>query len=156
LPLEDALKVETEGFLPLVGRHDFAQLDRRLLHDTAAAKRYRVANPAVQPLKVERVGVIGAGLMGAVSPMLTRAAGFLFMMLDSAPGALEKGLMNIGKVLQGRLGAGRLTQMELDATLARLSTTETLAAMGDHDLVVEAIVENEEVKKALFGQLKPI
>ena len=156
LPLEDAIKVELEGFLPLVG----STISRNLIGVFYMTQRLQkdtgVANPAVQPLKVERVGVIGAGLMGAGIADAHARRGFPVMMLDSAPGALEKGLMNIGKVLQGRLGVGRLTQMELDATLARLSTTETLSAMSDRDLVVEAIVENEEVKKKLFDQLQPM
>ena len=60
-----------------------------------------MANAAVQPIKVESVGVIGAGLMGRGIADAHARRGFPVMMLDSAPGALEKGMMNIGKVLQG-------------------------------------------------------
>ena len=156
LPLEDALKVETEGFLPLVG----STISRNLIGVFYMTQRLQkdtgVADPAVQPLKIERVGVFGAGLMGAGIADAHARRGYPVMMLDPAPGALEKGLMNIGKVLQGRLSIGRLTQMEMNAALARISTTESLGAMADRDLVIEAIVENEEVKKKLFTSLQPI
>jgi 3-hydroxyacyl-CoA dehydrogenase / enoyl-CoA hydratase / 3-hydroxybutyryl-CoA epimerase / enoyl-CoA isomerase len=150
LPLADALKVEMEGFLPLVG----STISRNLIGVFYMTQRLQkdtgVANASVQPIKIESVGVIGAGLMGAGIADAHARRGFPVMMLDSAPGALEKGMMNIGKVLQGRVAAGRLSQLDMDATLARLSTTAMLSALSDRDLVVEAIVENEEVKKKLF------
>ncbi len=156
LPLADALKVEMEGFLPLVG----STISRNLIGVFYMTQRLQkdtgVANATVQPIKVESVGVIGAGLMGAGIADAHARRGFPVMMLDSAPGALEKGMMNIGKVLGVRVAAGRLSQMDMDATLARLSTTATLSALSDRDLVVEAIVENEEVKKKLFEQLQSI
>lgn len=156
LPLQNALKVETEGFLPLVG----STISRNLIGVFYMTQRLQkdtgVANPAVQSLKVERVGVFGAGLMGAGIADAHARRGYPVMMLDPAPGALEKGLLNVGKILQGRVSIGRLSQTDMAATLARLSTTESLGAMADRDLVLEAIVENEEVKKKLFADLQPI
>ncbi len=90
LPLEDALKVETEGFLPLVG----STISRNLIGVFYMTQRLQkdtgVANPAVQPQKVERVGVFGAGLMGAGIADAHARRGFPVMVLDPAPGPSKK------------------------------------------------------------------
>jgi 3-hydroxyacyl-CoA dehydrogenase / enoyl-CoA hydratase / 3-hydroxybutyryl-CoA epimerase / enoyl-CoA isomerase len=156
LPLTEGLKVETEGFMPLAG----SVISRNLISVFFMTQRLQkdpgVANAAVQHKTIERVGVIGAGLMGAGIAGAHVIRGVPATLLDSVPAALQKGVFNIGKVMQGRVGIGRMSQAEMGAALARLSPTGALAALADADLVVEAVVENEKVKTDLFRQLQPI
>jgi 3-hydroxyacyl-CoA dehydrogenase/enoyl-CoA hydratase/3-hydroxybutyryl-CoA epimerase/3-hydroxyacyl-CoA dehydrogenase/enoyl-CoA hydratase/3-hydroxybutyryl-CoA epimerase/enoyl-CoA isomerase len=156
LPLADGLRVETEAFVPLVGspisRHLIAVffMTQRLQKDPG------VSDPSVQPRPIERVGVLGAGLMGAGIAGAHIRRNIPVMLLDSVPQALEKGVGSIAKLLQGRIQIGRMTSEELVAALARLSTISTLAALTDRDLVIEAIIENEEAKAETYRELQSI
>src|SRR5205814_1509785 len=76
--------------------------------------------------------------------------------LDSVPQALPAGVASITKVMQSRIEIGRMTPVELVAALGRLSTTATLQAMADRDVVIEAIIEKEESKVQVYRALQPI
>jgi 3-hydroxyacyl-CoA dehydrogenase/enoyl-CoA hydratase/3-hydroxybutyryl-CoA epimerase/3-hydroxyacyl-CoA dehydrogenase/enoyl-CoA hydratase/3-hydroxybutyryl-CoA epimerase/enoyl-CoA isomerase len=156
LPLEDGLKVETEGFIPLVG----SPISRNLIAVFFMTQRLQkdpgVANPSVQPRTVNQVGVVGAGIMGAGIAGAHVRRGIPALMLDNAPGALEKGVVNITKVMQGRIDIGRMTPAEVAEALARLSTSMTISALADRDVVIEAIIENEEAKVRLYGEVQKV
>jgi 3-hydroxyacyl-CoA dehydrogenase/enoyl-CoA hydratase/3-hydroxybutyryl-CoA epimerase/3-hydroxyacyl-CoA dehydrogenase/enoyl-CoA hydratase/3-hydroxybutyryl-CoA epimerase/enoyl-CoA isomerase len=156
LPLDEGLRVETEGFLPLVG----SPISRNLIAIFFMSQRLQkdpgVADASIQPRAVERVGVLGAGLMGAGIAGAHIRRGIAVMLLDSAPQALEKGVASIQKVMKSRIEIGRMTPEDMLRTLGRLSTTSALRAMADCDVVIEAIVENEGAKVEVYRQLQPI
>jgi 3-hydroxyacyl-CoA dehydrogenase/enoyl-CoA hydratase/3-hydroxybutyryl-CoA epimerase/3-hydroxyacyl-CoA dehydrogenase/enoyl-CoA hydratase/3-hydroxybutyryl-CoA epimerase/enoyl-CoA isomerase len=155
LPLEAGLKEENERFLPLVG----SPISRNLIAVFFMTQRLQkdpgVADAAIQPRTVERVGVLGAGLMGAGIAGAHLRRGIPVMLLDSVPQAIEKGVASITKVIQSRIDIGRSTPADLAAALGRLSTTSTLAAMADRDVVIEAIIENESAKAQVYRELQP-
>jgi 3-hydroxyacyl-CoA dehydrogenase/enoyl-CoA hydratase/3-hydroxybutyryl-CoA epimerase/3-hydroxyacyl-CoA dehydrogenase/enoyl-CoA hydratase/3-hydroxybutyryl-CoA epimerase/enoyl-CoA isomerase len=156
LPLDKGLEIETEKFLPLLGSPISKNLIAVFFMTGRLQKDPGVADASVQPKPVERVGVFGAGLMGAGIAGAHVRRGIPVMMLDSDPRALEKGVAANVKVLQSRIDIGRATPADLVQSLGRLSTTQALNAMSDRDVVIEAIVENEEVKTALYRQLQAI
>lgn len=156
LPLDEGLKVETDLFIPLVGSPISKNLIAVFFMSQRLQKDPGVSDSKVQPRNIERVGVLGAGLMGAGIAGAHIRKNIPVMMLDTAPGALEKGVAANAKVMQGRVQIGRMTAEEMLGGMARLSTTATLAAMADRDLVVEAVVENEEVKVQLYKQLQEV
>lgn len=156
LPLEEGLKVETEAFLPLFSGPISKNLIALFFMQQRLQKDPGVADTSVQPRAVERVGVIGAGLMGAGIAGAHVRRGLPVMMLDTSPQALEKGVAAITRVIQSRIDIGRATPVELAQALGRLSTTQALSALADRDVVIEAIVENEEVKTGLYRQLQSI
>jgi 3-hydroxyacyl-CoA dehydrogenase/enoyl-CoA hydratase/3-hydroxybutyryl-CoA epimerase/3-hydroxyacyl-CoA dehydrogenase/enoyl-CoA hydratase/3-hydroxybutyryl-CoA epimerase/enoyl-CoA isomerase len=156
LPLVEGLKVETEAFVPLLG----SRVSRNLIAVFFLGQRLQkdpgVADPSVQPRPVHRVGVVGAGTMGAGIAGANVRRGIPTAMMDSVPAAVEKGVKAITKSLQSRVEIGRMTAAEVVGALAHLSTTTALQALCDRDLVIEAIVEKEEAKVALFSQLEKI
>jgi 3-hydroxyacyl-CoA dehydrogenase/enoyl-CoA hydratase/3-hydroxybutyryl-CoA epimerase/3-hydroxyacyl-CoA dehydrogenase/enoyl-CoA hydratase/3-hydroxybutyryl-CoA epimerase/enoyl-CoA isomerase len=156
LPLEDGLKIETEKFLPILGSPISKNLIAVFFMTQRLQKDPGVGDTAVQPKAVERVGVLGAGLMGAGIAGAHVRRGIPVMMLDSDAKALEKGVAANVKVLQARIDIGRATPADLVQGLGRLSTTQALSALADRDVVIEAVVENEAVKTALYEQLKPV
>jgi 3-hydroxyacyl-CoA dehydrogenase/enoyl-CoA hydratase/3-hydroxybutyryl-CoA epimerase/3-hydroxyacyl-CoA dehydrogenase/enoyl-CoA hydratase/3-hydroxybutyryl-CoA epimerase/enoyl-CoA isomerase len=156
LPLEDGLKIETERFLPIVASPIAKNLIAVFFMTQRLQKDPGVADASVQPRPVERVGVLGAGLMGAGIAGAHVRRGIPIMMLDSDANALEKGVAANVKVLQTRIDIGRGTQADMVQALGRLSTTQALSAMADRDVVIEAVVENEQVKTALYQQLQPV
>jgi len=156
LPLEQGLKAETENFVPLVGSPVSLNLINLFFLKTRLAKDTGVADASIQPRDVKLVGVIGAGIMGAGIAGAHVRRGVPVLMTDSNPPALEKGVAANVKVMQDRVGIGRMTPEEVVASLGRLSTTTTLAGFGDRDVVIEAVVENEGVKVATFQQLQEV
>src|SRR5262249_44379283 len=113
-------------------------------------------DPAVRPRAVERVGVLGAGIMGAGIAGAHVRRGLPVVLLDNNPQALEKGVASITRVMQTRIDIGRMTPADLAAALGRLNTAGRPAALAECDVVIEAVVENEEVKVALVRELQPV
>src|SRR5262249_14285300 len=113
------------------------------------------ADASVQPRDVQRVGVLGAGIMGSGIAGAHVRRGVPVMLLDNAPGALEKGVGSITRVMQSRVEIGRMKPEEVVAALVKLSTSMALSSMADRDVVIEAIVENEAAKVQTYKELLP-
>lgn len=156
LPLDEALKVETDLFVPLVGSPISRNLIAVFFMTQKLQKDPGVGDATVAARPVERVGVLGAGLMGAGITGAHVRRGVPALMLDSDPKALEKGVAAIAKVMQTRIEIGRMKPEEMLTSMSLLNTTGNLKLMADRDVVVEAVVENEAVKTQLYRDLQPI
>lgn len=156
LALEEGLKVETACFLPLVGSTISRNLIAIFFMNQRLAKDPGVTDASVQPKPVERVGVIGAGIMGSGIVGAHLRKGIATTMIDVTPQALQKGVGSITKVMQSRIDIGRATSADLVSVLGLLNTTERYSQLGDRDVVIEAVVENEEVKTKLYLELQDI
>ncbi|MEO8522394.1 MAG: 3-hydroxybutyryl-CoA dehydrogenase [Acidobacteriota bacterium] len=104
-------------------------------------------------MSIKTVGVLGCGLMGAGIAQVSAAAGYRTLVREVEPALLQRGLGRIEKFLAGGVEKGKVTAADRDRTLANLSGTTELSALGDCDLVVEAIVENIEEKAASYAVL---
>ena len=102
---------------------------------------------------IRSVGVCGAGLMGNGIAQTCATAGFDVMLLEAAQEPLDRGMRAIGASLDKFAEKGKLTPAERDATFARITPTTDVAGLKDCDLVIEAIVENVDVKTELFRRL---
>jgi 3-hydroxybutyryl-CoA dehydrogenase len=107
-------------------------------------------------MKIENVGVIGAGTMGNGIAQAFAVAGFPVVLNDLAPEALDRAQAAIGKSLAKLAGKGVLTQEAVDATLGRITATTKIEDLAGSDLVVEAVVEKLEVKSAILKKLDGI
>jgi 3-hydroxybutyryl-CoA dehydrogenase len=105
--------------------------------------------------EIKSVGVIGAGQMGAGIAHVCAVAGFPVVLYDVAPERIDAGIALIRKNLSRIVAKGAMSQADLDAAMSRVSAAPQLADLGAADLVIEAAVENEEVKKAIFRDLAP-
>ncbi|HKD19831.1 MAG TPA: 3-hydroxybutyryl-CoA dehydrogenase [Thermoanaerobaculia bacterium] len=107
-------------------------------------------------MEIRSLGVVGGGQMGAGIAHVAAASGLEVTLLDVDTRLTDKARATIGKNLEREVSKGKRTAEDRDAALARLKTTTSLEALGSADAVVEAIVENEAVKKELFGRLDAI
>lgn len=155
-PLDVGLTFETEAMLPLIGSPIAKNLIAVFFMNQKLAKDPGVADASIQPKSVKRVGVLGAGIMGAGIASANVRKGIPVVMLDSNPQALEKGVGGIAMGLKGLVDRGRMKPEDLVAALARLGTAAALGNMSECDVVIEAVVENEGVKTALYKQLEPM
>lgn len=103
--------------------------------------------------EISVVGVCGAGLMGSGIAQTCAAAGFDVVLMEVAQAPLDRGVAGITKSLDKFVEKGKLPQAERDATLGRITATTNVEDMKGCDLIIEAIVENVDVKTALFRQL---
>jgi 3-hydroxybutyryl-CoA dehydrogenase len=103
---------------------------------------------------IQTVGVLGAGQMGhGIAQVMAHQADLHVIVQDTSTAALERGKTGIAGSLQKFVDKQRLTAEEREAVLARITFASDLDALASADLVVEAIVENEDIKKGLFQKL---
>ena len=102
---------------------------------------------------VKKVGVVGCGLMGHGIAQVAAQAGCTVVARESDQGALDKGVARVKKSLDKLVEKEKLSRADADAAFGRISGTLDLKGLSDCDLVVEAIVENLDVKKKLFAEL---
>jgi 3-hydroxyacyl-CoA dehydrogenase/enoyl-CoA hydratase/3-hydroxybutyryl-CoA epimerase/3-hydroxyacyl-CoA dehydrogenase/enoyl-CoA hydratase/3-hydroxybutyryl-CoA epimerase/enoyl-CoA isomerase len=152
--LEDGLKIETEAFLKLVGSPISKNLIAVFFMNQRLAKDPGVSDSSIKPREVQRVGVIGAGLMGAGIAGAFIRKGLQTVMMDAIPTAIDKGVAAIQKVMTTRVEIGRMKPEEVLAALGKLTTTGSLSAMGDRQVVVEAVIENEAEKIKVYQELQ--
>ena len=104
-------------------------------------------------MAIQKIGVVGAGLMGHGIAQVSAQAGFPTVVREVSPEALARGMGMIQKFLKGGVEKGKVTQEAMDATLAKLKGTTKLEDLADCDLVIEAASENLGLKRELFGAL---
>lgn len=104
-------------------------------------------------MTIERVGVIGGGLMGSGIAEVCARTGSDVIVHEIDAQAAEAALGRIQKSLGRAVERGKLEETERDETLSRISVTTDLDEQADRQLVVEAATENEELKKQLFAEL---
>jgi len=103
--------------------------------------------------EIRSIGVVGAGTMGHGIAQVAAQSGYDVVLADVAPQALERGLAQIGKSLDKLVAKERLTAEQRERTLARLRPGSSLDTLTGADLVVEAVVEKLEVKRAVLKDL---
>ena len=107
-------------------------------------------------MKVQEIAVMGAGQMGNGIAQVAAEAGFTVVMRDVEDRFVERGLATIRKNLDRAVEKGRATREVADAALARIRPTTDLKAAANADLVVEAIIENLDLKRKLWTDLDGI
>ncbi|SFH17771.1 3-hydroxyacyl-CoA dehydrogenase [Palleronia marisminoris] len=106
-------------------------------------------------MKIERVGIIGAGQMGSGIAHVCALAGYDVLLNDVNAEALESATASISKNMDRQVSREKITAEDRDGALSRIATTGTLTDLGQCDLVVEAATERETVKDAIFKELVP-
>ena len=102
---------------------------------------------------VNNVGVIGAGQMGAGIAQVCAAIGKNVILCDIKQEFLDNGIRTITKNLERSVSKDRINQDDMDNTLGNVNTTLELNDLNSCDIVIEAIVENIDIKKKLFSDL---
>ena len=104
-------------------------------------------------MAIQKVGVVGCGLMGSGIAQVSAQAGFPTVVREVSKELLDKGLASITKFLQAGVERGKVAPFELDKVKENLTGTAKLEDLKDCDLIVEAITENIGVKKETFATL---
>lgn len=105
---------------------------------------------------IKKIGVIGCGQMGSGITQTAAMNGYEVVSREISMELFEKGLSNITRLLDRALDKGKIDSAAKDKTLGNIKGTTALEDLADCDLIIEAIVENMDVKRDVFGQLDKI
>ena len=107
-------------------------------------------------MEIRKVGVIGCGQMGGGIVQTCAQAGYDVKVTEINQTLLAKGLNNIKSNLSRNVEKGRMSKDEMNAALNRMNGTINISDFSDRDLVVEAVIENMDMKKKLFAELDKV
>ncbi|MFC1974670.1 3-hydroxyacyl-CoA dehydrogenase family protein [Chloroflexota bacterium] len=107
-------------------------------------------------MEIKKVGVVGCGTMGSGIVQVCAQAGYPVVASEINDELLKKGLASIEKFMTTAVERGKLSQQDKDSTIARIKGTTTMADFSDCDLVIEAAIENMDLKKKVFAELDKI
>ncbi len=107
-------------------------------------------------MTVNTLAIVGTGIMGMGIAQIAAQAGIEVLLFDAKSGAAEKGRQSLKATLEKLASKGKFTDDELQATLNNLIVIDELASIAKVDVVVEAIIENLDIKQQLFKQLEAV
>ncbi len=148
LPFDKALSVESKYFAQLLGSPVARNIIRTSFLSRKAAEKGARRPAGVPKSKIGKVGVLGAGMMGAGIAFVSAQAGIEVILLDRDVPTAEKGRQYSAKVMQKLIVSGKMTEGDAEAILARITATDDFATLAACDLIVEAVFEDLAIKAA--------
>ncbi len=146
LPFDAALRVETRYFVSLLRDPVAKSMIRTLFFGLQEANKLVRRPKDVPKQQYTKIGVLGAGLMGAGIATVSVQAGLDIVLVDRDQAAADKGKAHIAAELEKLVKRGRMDQEKRDGLLAKVQATPDFGALKDCQLVIEAVFENREVK----------
>jgi 3-hydroxyacyl-CoA dehydrogenase/enoyl-CoA hydratase/3-hydroxybutyryl-CoA epimerase len=146
LPIDLALEVETRAFAHVLRTKEAGAMIRSLFISLGALNkgaRRPAAGPSAPPKKI---GIIGAGFMGASIAYVSARAGIDVVLIDRDQASADKGKAVSAKLIGDEIMKGRAKSADRDALLARISATPDYAELAPCELVIEAVFEDRQVK----------
>ncbi|GJD94975.1 3-hydroxyacyl-CoA dehydrogenase NAD-binding domain-containing protein [Methylobacterium iners] len=156
LPMDQALRVESRYFAKILRSKEAAAMIRTLFLSMGELNKGARRPKDVAPTNVRKVGVIGAGFMGAGVAYVSANAGMEVVLVDQSAEAAEKGKAYAHKLVTGQINKGRAKTADRDALLTRITPTDDYAALKDCDLVIEAVFEDPRVKAEVIAKVEAV
>jgi len=150
LPLDEAFALEART----VGRLVVSEVSKNLIHVFFLMEGAKKAAPEVEPRPVERVGVLGAGVMGGGIAQLLAYRGIPVRLKDIRAEAISLGLRHARQIFDRSVRRGRMTRKEVEQAMTRISPTLDYSGFGATDVVIEAVVERMDVKKQVLAEVE--
>jgi 3-hydroxyacyl-CoA dehydrogenase/enoyl-CoA hydratase/3-hydroxybutyryl-CoA epimerase len=156
VPIEQGLALESKYFGKLLSGVVARNLMRTLFVNKGLADKL-MRRPAGPPKsQVRRLGILGAGMMGAGVAYVSARAGMDVVLLDSTLELAEKGKDYSRRLLAKDVSRGKRTQADADAVLARIKPTASYDDLAGADLVIEAVFENREIKADVTAKTEAV
>ncbi|MBL8570505.1 MAG: enoyl-CoA hydratase/isomerase family protein [Phreatobacter sp.] len=146
VPFDTALKIESRYFAHVLRQPQAHAMIRSLFLSLGALGKGLRRPAGVPPTSLKKVGVIGAGFMGASIAYVTAQAGMDVVLIDRDQESADKGKAHSHKLMTDQVNKGRATSAQREALLAKITATPDYAALADVDLVIEAVFEDPAVK----------
>ncbi len=146
LPIDRALTVESRYFAKILRSPEAAAMIRSLFVSMGELNKGARRPAGVPPSNLKKIGIIGAGFMGAGIATVSAGAGLEVVLIDRDQESADKGKAHVQKTLTDQVNKGRTTGTQRDAVLARITATPDYGALAGCDLVIEAVFEDRKVK----------
>jgi len=154
LPMDLALKVESRWFAKILRSKEAAAMIRTLFISMQDLNKGARRPKDVPPTNLKKIGVVGAGFMGASVAYVTANAGLDVVLIDRDMEAAEKGKAHSHKLMSDQIMKGRAKTADRDALLARITPSADYGDLQDCDLVIEAVFEDPKVKAEVIGKVE--
>jgi 3-hydroxyacyl-CoA dehydrogenase/enoyl-CoA hydratase/3-hydroxybutyryl-CoA epimerase len=147
LPMDLALAVESRYFAKILRSREAAAMIRSLFVSMGELNKGARRPAEVPATNLRKIGVIGAGFMGAGVAYVSASAGLEVVLIDRDQESADKGKAHAEKLISSQIAKGRAKSADRDALLQRIHPSADYAALKGCDLVVEAVFEDRAVKK---------
>ena len=156
LDMDTALRVESRWFAKILRSREAAAMIRSLFVSMQELNKGARRPPNEPPTSLKKIGVVGAGFMGAGIAQVSAGAGLQVVLIDRDQEAADKGKAGVQKFLSDRVMKGRMKGAERDELLARISPTADYSALKDCELVIEAVFEDRKVKSDVIAKIQAV
>ena len=156
VPFDTALRIESRWFAKILRSPEAAAMIRSLFVSMQELNK-GARRPANEPLtSLKKIGIVGAGFMGAGIAQVSAAAGLQVVLIDRDQETADKGKAGLHKALSDRVMKGRMKGAERDEWLARISPSADYGALKDCDLIIEAVFEDRKVKSEVIAKIQAV
>jgi len=156
VPMDVALRVESRWFAKILRSPQAAAMIRSLFISKQELDKGARRPAAVPPSRLGKIGIVGAGFMGAGIAQVSAAAGLQVVLIDRDQEAADRGKATVHKALSDRVNKGRMKSAERDGLLSLITPTADYASLADCDLVIEAVFEDRKVKADVFAKIQTV
>ncbi|AXK81665.1 3-hydroxyacyl-CoA dehydrogenase [Pseudolabrys taiwanensis] len=156
LPMDTALRVESRWFAHILRSKEAAAMIRSLFVSMQDLNKGARRPAGVPASNLKKLGIVGAGFMGAGIAQVSAAAGLDVVLIDRDQETADKGKAGLHKALSDRVMKGRMKGAERDAILEKITPTPDYNALKDCDLVIEAVFEDRKVKADVIAKIQAV
>jgi 3-hydroxyacyl-CoA dehydrogenase/enoyl-CoA hydratase/3-hydroxybutyryl-CoA epimerase len=156
LPFDTALKVELRYFIHILQSTEARSMIRSLFVSMQELGKGARRPHGIPVTKFTKIGIVGAGFMGAAVAYVTARAGIPVVLLDRDQEAADKGKAHSEALVKDAVAKGRSTKEEGDKLMSLITTSSDYSLISDADLVIEAVFEDRGVKKAVIEQVEAV
>jgi len=156
LPMDLGLRVESRYFAKILRSKEAAAMIRSLFVSMQDLNKGARRPKDVPATTIKKVGVIGAGFMGAGIAYVTANAGLEVVLIDRDVDAADKGKAYSHKLMSDQIMKGRAKSADRDALLARIHASADYEDLKDCDLVIEAVFEDPQVKAEVIAKVEAV
>ena len=153
---DTALRIESRWFARILRSPEAAAMIRSLFVSMQELNKGARRPANEPPTSLKKIGIVGAGFMGAGIAQVSAAAGLQVVIVDRDQETADKGKAGLHKALSDRVMKGRMKGAERDEWLARISPTADYTELKDCDLVIEAVFEDRKVKSEVIAKIQAV
>ncbi len=155
VPFDTALKIEARWFTHVLLNPSSSAMIRSLFLNKEALEK-GANRPDVPDQRVKKVGVLGAGMMGAGIALVSAKAGIDVVLIDQTQEAADRGKAYSESYMDKGIARKKATPEKKEALLAKINATTDLDALADVDLIIEAVFEDTKVKAEMTQKVEAI
>jgi 3-hydroxyacyl-CoA dehydrogenase / enoyl-CoA hydratase / 3-hydroxybutyryl-CoA epimerase len=152
--MDTALRIESRWFAKILRSPQAANMIRSLFVSMQELNKGARRPSGVPPTTLKKVGIVGAGFMGAGIAQVSAAVGLQVVLIDRDQDTADKGKAALNKALSDRVMKGRMKGAERDALLAQITPSGDYGALKDCDLVIEAVFEDRKIKSEVLAKIQ--